>query len=571
MPDNETDDKFLSKPHLAFYVGIGVVIVIAAVVGLRTYRTIETNLTNAALSGRNSIACLAATTLSEEFQRFVDLGRSLSSRVNFSRLVTAGRWDDAIEIMKSIPGEFTYVEQVFIADRQGVLRASYPDSADEIGTNLSAKPWYSGVTKEWTSYLSPIYSLREDKQHRGLAVAVPVRGADGTPVGILVLRARFDRFFDWTRNLQLGRGGAIYVVDNAGRVAYDSSELEFSSIVDLSQQPPVRQVIAGRQGVEIQLSKSGAREVVAFAPADLGWGTIIRWPYDAVFAARDDQLRHITAAWIILTILILAVLYLVMRSLAARRHTLLQQRANADLERRVAERTAELQRSNEDLESFGYSVSHDLRAPLRVIDGCAAVLEQDYATKLEKDGTRLVLDIRGHTARMSTLIDELLNLARLRAIKVNAKPIAMQNLAREVVNDVSKAASCVPKIEMLELPDASGDLSLIRQVWTNLIDNAVKYSRDAPNPVVRISGEHKGDHVDYCVADNGVGFDMGEYNDLYKPFSRLRSAAKFSGSGVGLVIVKRIVECHHGRTWAESEPNKGTRMYFSLPIADNLQ
>jgi light-regulated signal transduction histidine kinase (bacteriophytochrome) len=223
-----------------------------------------------------------------------------------------------------------------------------------------------------------------------------------------------------------------------------------------------------------------------------------------------------------------------------------------------------LQAANQELESFSYSVSHDLRAPLRAVDGYALMLEEDYGAKLDDEGRRLLGVVREGAAQMGRLIDDLLNFSQ-----VGRKPIArdrldMGALAREVVA-ASSQARAKPRIEIGELPAATGDRALLRQVWLNLIGNALKYSARSGHPVVQIGARVEGAEQIYWVRDNGAGFDMRYYDKLFGVFQRLHSDADFEGSGVGLALVKRIVTRHGGRVWADGRPDAGATFGFALP------
>ena len=239
------------------------------------------------------------------------------------------------------------------------------------------------------------------------------------------------------------------------------------------------------------------------------------------------------------------------------------QRQAEELEARVARRTAELEAANRELESFSYSVSHDLRAPLRAIDGFARMLEEDYGRYVDEEGRRRLGVIRDSSRRMGTLIDSLLAFSRLSRQPIVPVPVDMRSLAAEAW--VELAPEGAVECSMEELPGARGDRGLLKQVWSNLLSNAAKYSAGVGSPRVVVSGRRDGAELVYCVADNGVGFDMRLAPKLFGVFQRLHTESEFPGTGVGLAIVQRIVVRHGGRAWAESEPGAGARFFFSLP------
>jgi signal transduction histidine kinase len=255
-----------------------------------------------------------------------------------------------------------------------------------------------------------------------------------------------------------------------------------------------------------------------------------------------------------------------MRSLDATADVL--EKLNTELERRVAERTVQLETANQDLESFSYSVSHDLRTPLRAIDGFARTLVEDHAATLDDEGRRLLGVVCERARRMGVLIDELLDFSRLRHRPFAASALDMEALARGALEEVVVGAGGAPQVrcEIGPLPAASGDPTLIRQVWVNLLSNALKFSGKSPDPSVMVSGALEGAELVYCVKDNGAGFDMRYYDKLFGVFQRLHRVEEFPGTGVGLAIVQRAVLRHGGRVWAESLPGQGAAFYFSLPV-----
>jgi len=239
---------------------------------------------------------------------------------------------------------------------------------------------------------------------------------------------------------------------------------------------------------------------------------------------------------------------------------------NISLERRVAERTQQLEASNKELESFSYSVSHDLRAPLRAVDGYALMLEEDYAVRLDDEGRRLLGVVRNQAKRMGQLIDDLLEFSRMGRQAPVKHSIDMTTLVRETTEELFGGSS--PVVAIAPLPPANADRPMIKQVWVNLVGNACKYSGKQSDPRVEIGGQQKDAENIYWIRDNGVGFDMRYVDKLFGVFQRLHRADEFPGTGVGLAIVQRVVNRHGGRVWAESKLGEGACFYFSLPRAE---
>src|SRR5437660_1415979 len=237
-----------------------------------------------------------------------------------------------------------------------------------------------------------------------------------------------------------------------------------------------------------------------------------------------------------------------------------------DLNKQLERRNSELTAVNKELESFSYSVSHDLRAPLRAMNGFAQAVIEDYGQLLPQDGQRFLRTIRDGAQRMGTLIDDLLVFSRLSRTALEKHPIDMKGVVGTVLGELHvEAQDRNLDIRIEELMPVFGDRALLKQVWTNLLSNAIKYTRDRGMAVVEIGCFTRNGENVYFVRDNGVGFDMRYADKLFGVFQRLHRADEFEGTGVGLAIVQRIVNRHGGRAWAEATIGQGATFYFALP------
>jgi PAS domain S-box-containing protein len=226
----------------------------------------------------------------------------------------------------------------------------------------------------------------------------------------------------------------------------------------------------------------------------------------------------------------------------------------------------EIRRANKELEAFSYSVSHDLRAPLRSVNGYGQILMEDYGDKIDDEGKRLIGVIINNGKRMGQLIDDLLDFSRASRKEIMQSLIIMDDFVREIASELSeREMDRKISLSIENLESIHGDSSMLRQVWVNLIGNALKYSRKREEAVIQIGSTTKANEVVYFVKDNGAGFSMDYYEKLFGVFQRLHKWQDFEGTGVGLALVKRIVERHGGKIWAESALDQGATFYFSIP------
>jgi len=238
---------------------------------------------------------------------------------------------------------------------------------------------------------------------------------------------------------------------------------------------------------------------------------------------------------------------------------------NADLERRVVERTRQLDAANKELEAFSYSISHDLRAPLRAIDGFSKAVLDEYAEKLDKQACGYLQRVRGGIQKMSGLIDDLLNLSRLTRGVLRKESMNLTAVARDVVAELQEGEpSRKVAIDIADGLTAQGDARLITIVLANLLGNAWKYTAKRPESQIALGQENNGNDTVFYVRDNGAGFDMAYADKLFAPFQRLHQASEFEGNGIGLATVQRIIARQGGRIWVKAAVGEGATFFFTL-------
>lgn len=527
------------------------------------------DLTKSAFSNKQAIASLAATTMHEKLGRTIDIGTALATRVQFGKLVDSGQWDEAIKIMEGIPKSFPFIDTISIFNPRGVLEAltpSTPETSTAVGKDFSDQDYYQGVSKNWKPYVSEAFNNAVGPKFGFTAIAIPIKSdPDAKIIGVLVLGIRLDTLITWSKNLDVGLGGVINIVDQRGQLVSNSTVSPDGKIVDYSSVPSVQKVLNGERGIEVLFNPVENKEMLtAYEPIpDYGWGITVTQPASSAFAERDRSVRNDIALWVFIIISLELGIFFLLRS----RDTVKKQLDNEKVLLDKLKLNAEsLGLVNKDLEAFSYSVSHDLRAPLRAVDGFSNILVEDYGEKLDDYGKHVVETIRKSTVQMGNLIDDLLSFSRLGRQEIKATDVDMTALAKTVFDDL-KLASPERSIRFTcaEIPVAHVDPALIRQVWINLLANAIKFTNQKDVALISIGSTVENNNVTYFVKDNGVGFDMKYVAKLFTVFQRLHNVGDFEGTGIGLSIVARIISKHGGQVWAEGMVDQGATFYFSLP------
>ena len=326
------------------------------------------------------------------------------------------------------------------------------------------------------------------------------------------------------------------------------------------------QIIAAGKGIELS---DGIRRLVK-EMEDQEYSLLDQWQKKEQEVSTTTFLLLPLGVFLSLTVLSLGLFFLNAGVDVTKRAEAQVHRLNTELEQRVIQRTAELEAANKELEAFSYSVSHDLRAPLRAVNGFAGIVLEDFGSHLPEEGRRYLERIRNGGRQMGELIDDLLGFSRLGRQPVDRQDVNMLELVQNVLEELKpQRAGRQVEIRVGNLPSCQGDLSLLKQIWVNLISNAVKYTRERTPAIIEIGcTREKGEHI-YFIRDNGAGFDMQYANKLFGVFQRLHRSDEFEGTGVGLAIVQRIVHRHNGRVWAQAELNRGATFYFTLEEGKN--
>jgi len=543
---------------------------VVIVVAVSSYRAIDEELTQVVLARKSAVAYLAATTLAEKFDRLSDVGVALATRVRFRELVAVGRWKEAIEILRAVPEDFPFVDRIELLEPRGTVMADIPASG-ATGSNFAQREWYQGVSADWRPYVSGSYRRTNLPPIDVFAVAIPITDKDARVIGILLLELRLDRFFGWVGRIESPRGETIFVVDRAGRLAFHPAHSARGEPVDFREAPGVARALAGRAGVEVAYNPFDKEDVVAaHMPGGHGWGVVAQQSVRLAFEQKNLLLGLLRVAYALAALLSITAVYLAARIAGERERVKEDGLIKARLEERVVERTAQLEAANRELESFSYSVAHDLRSPLRAIDGFSRILLDEHAGHLPAEAQRQLGIVRSNAQKMAQLIDDLLGFARLARQPVKKSVVDMPALVRACLDELrEERAGRAVSVSVAELPSAAADAAMLKQIWLNLISNAFKYTRTRPDASVQIGFQRAGEEIAYYVSDNGVGFDMEYVDKLFGVFQRLHRAEDYEGTGVGLAIVAQIVRRHGGRVWTHAEPGRGATFYFTLGKQDD--
>lgn len=536
-------------------------VILLAVFGcLKTYR----DLTESTFSKRQAVAQLAATALEQRFNRLTDIGVSLATRVRFRQLVGDGKWLEAVEIMKDVPQNFSFVDRAILIDPAGNLMADTPAHLELRGKNFATRDWYLGVSKHWKPYVSNVYQRSAEPRYNIIGAAVPIQAVDDNRViGILLLQVQLNHLVQWTDSIGAGPSAPIYFIDQNGQLAtHGKSPSEMR--LDYSKVPVVQKVLRGESGVEIMHDPlENDERIAAYAPVPgIGWGVIAAESSERAFARRNRTMAQLIVLYGAILLISGLFTHIIWRTLLGLKKAEDEIHAlNQDLRKHATE----VEATNRELESFSYSVSHDLRAPLRAIDGFSLALLEDYVDKLDAGGKDFLERIRAASQRMAQLIDDLLNLSRVSRSAINRQKIDLSAIAGSIVDELRRAEpqrqvqfTCAGPLA------ADGDERLMRVALENLLGNAWKFTGKVAEAKLELGVASKDGAPAYFVRDNGAGFDMSHANKLFGPFQRLHAMNEFAGTGIGLATVQRIIHRHGGRVWAEAQVGQGATFYFTL-------
>ncbi|HEY9721190.1 MAG TPA: ATP-binding protein [Oscillatoriaceae cyanobacterium] len=445
--------------------------------------------------------------------------------------------------------EQTRFDRAFVTDAKGVLREDFPAVPEVEGRDFSQRDWFRGVSRTKEPYVSNFYTRMAAPAHGVVAFAAPIRDPRGRVLGYLVLQERIGPLLGTIDHREATR--TLAIVDRRGS-AVSSRDGQH----DVGHDPLVRRGLAGGSGSGVgAVPFQRGTSLYAYAPVpSTGW---------SVFAYESEGNALVAVRSLSDTLAWLAVAALAGMLLLGAYWLYAVNRYQANL---VAVEH-ELRRSRDELEGVSYSLSHDLRTPLRGIDGFSQLLLEDYGPQLDATGQSYLQRVRQASQRMGRLLDDFVRLLSVSRAEIAREPVDLSALGHEVAAQLQQSMPARPvEWAIQDGLEVKGDVRLLRLVLEDLFNNAWKFTRGRAPARIALTGESLDHELSVCVEDNGIGFEMAYVDKLFKPFQKLHAPEQeYEGSGMGLAIVQRIIERHGGRVWACGTPDQGARFCFSLP------
>lgn len=442
-------------------------------------------------------------------------------------------------------------ERAFVTDARGRLVDDQPRTSALIGRDLSSQSWFRGVVRQRAPYIADFYARLLPPHREVFSIAAPLRDARGAVRGYLVLQEPVSALLASVAPAAKREGRMLVIVDSLGLAYFSQGQLR-----PLGDRPIVRRALKGGTGQGLaNVPFAGGVSMYAYAHVDsTGWSVFSVEPTAVALAPARALSR--TMFWFALATLVGVCAIGAYWLTAVNRY-----QAN------LIAVEGELRRSRDELEGVSYSLSHDLRTPLRGIDGFSQLLIEDYGAQLDANGRDYLRRVREASQRMGRLLDDFVRLLSVSRAPVAREPTDLSALAREAIAALRAAMPTREvAVSVQEGLVAEGDPRLLRLVLEDLLSNAWKFTRTRTPARIDVTGERQADALVLCVEDNGIGFEMTYADKLFKPFQKLHAPEEeLEGSGMGLAIVQRVVERHGGRVWATGNPGVGARFCFTLP------
>jgi signal transduction histidine kinase len=502
-----------------------------------------------------------------------------------------------------------------ILDEKGILRNNYPYNPEEIGKNYSHKLFFQDVINKGDFSIDKSY-VNEDFNLSILPIAYPVKNSNGTIIAVLVSLININKMIESFEAKDIER--QMIVINSLGEIIYHSNfeYIKNRPNFNFTILETVQKALAGREGVEEFYNPIEKNmELTAYTPLKkFGWGVLVAQPVAIAYAPINQLIYNIIITTSIVLVIAIISGYITMNAItkpilevsqAARQigkgiyssvvkikskdeigelarafnqmaidlqHKESQLREYAkDLEEKVKLRTKELEARNKEMESFVYMISHDLKSPLVAIQGYANMLLKELGDELNEESKFYLKRIIINTESMQDLISDLLEYSRIGRTIQLYEEINIKELVKEISEEFKRRNEKVKFVIQEALPNIYGEKNRIAQIFSNLIDNAIKYMGDQPQPIIEIGYKDLDDKWEFYVKDNGIGIAEEYHSRLFQLFERIpdERTKNVKGTGIGLAIVKKIVELHNGEVGVESKLGEGSRFYFTIPKKKN--
>lgn len=553
------------KHHYAIHYLIFAVIILPVLTAIFfSYSHILNTLNHSVLSGRSALVHLAASVVKERLDRLVGIGVSLASRPKFIDYIREKKWADSMDYVENALVDFPEIDHIFVTDGQGVLWAAEPEGDYLSGQSFAYRDWYRGAAASRKPYVSEVYQTRFRPFGNVVAVSVPVFEKEGGLSALLVFLVRLEKFQEWGEGFRFAPEGFVYFVDKNGSIVSHPNYPPQGPIIDFSKVSVVQEALLGQKGIALNYNPVEREERISAFERVPGyhWGVVAQQPVEAAFALSNKTMRAVFLIYSLIFLISCFAAFLTVRY--AHQHVVSEEQIKI-LNETLRKQNVTLAALNKELEAFSYSVSHDLRAPLRSIDGFSHILLEDHCNELNSDGQDCLNRIRGSVSYMAQLIDDLLNLARVTRAEIQREDVDLSDLAEKAVAGL-RSVDPKRQVEMAIEPGlmARADRRLARIVMENLLSNAWKFTAKHARARIEVGAQNKDGKRIFFVRDDGAGFDMAYASKLFGAFQRLHSHAEFPGTGIGLATVQRIVNRHGGLIRAEGAVGRGATFYFTL-------
>jgi two-component system sensor kinase len=536
----------------------------------------------ATLSAATSEVSRTTEMVSEQARSLLTMHQLVAERV--SDALRGRSWDDIAssdplhQYLARLRDEYPEVQPIWLADASGRVRNA-SETLPASPVTVADRDYFQALRdKDVGTYIG---RMVQAKVMKGLNFNVARRreASGGDFDGVVIVTVFQSFFVDFWQTLTQSQDAVFGLYRTDGTLLARLPPADVERTVLAADSPTMQALTSGSEGAyRAESTVDGIDRIVGLQ----------RIPAFNVFVAHGNGRRAILDAWLRTTLAYAAffgaaAVSLMVLSLITMRRARQETRATTEwrqtawhlqqkeaevfrLNKDLSQRAKELEAANKELESFAFSVSHDLRAPLRAIDGFSHALQEDYADKLDVEAQRLIRVVRDGVAKMARLIDDILAFSRAARSEMAASIIDMTGLVQATLNDLASAmAGRAIDVKVAPLPQMRGDREMMQRVWMNLLDNTIKFTGHKERALIEVGSYPEAGNTVYFVQDNGAGFDMAYVDKLFGVFQRLHGPEEFPGTGAGLAIVKRIVGRHGGRVWAEGKVGEGATLYFVLP------